>query len=73
MKAFSEGFLMSPSDMGWSAVGRTRPWSWATNDVDFARRIMKVMGDMGVELMGEGKALRMEVAGKEERDSCDED
>ena len=42
MKAFVEG-MGAPSSVEASA-----PWSWATNQPNFARRIMKVMTDMGV-------------------------
>ena len=64
MKAFVEG--MGASD----ARGQQAPWSWATNDAEFARRITKVMRDMGVQ---EEALLSMPVASAEEVESCDED
>ena len=42
MKAFVEGLGKANVDAA------TAPFSWATNDPNFARRIMKVMTDMGV-------------------------
>ena len=44
------------------------PWSWATNDPNFARRIIKVMTDMGVR----EDLLNMAVANTGELASCDE-
>ncbi|KAL8811883.1 MAG: hypothetical protein Q9200_001438 [Gallowayella weberi] len=62
MKAFVEG-------MGGGSALTLAPWSWKTNDRDFARRIMKVMTDMGVR----EDLLTMTVADTDELASCDED
>lgn len=59
MKAFTEG-------MG--ANMTSAPWSWATNDSNFARRIIKVMTDMGVRK----DLMNMQVAGADELRICDE-
>lgn len=59
MKAFTEG-------MG--ANMTSAPWSWATNDSEFARRIIKVMTDMGVRK----DLMDMQVAGADELRVCDE-
>ena len=64
MKAFVEG--MGAGD----GMGQERPWSWATNDPLFARRITKVMRDMGVQ---EEALLTMPVAGPEEIASSNDD
>ena len=62
MKSFVEG-------LGATSVNQaSAPWSWATNDVNFARRIVKVMTDMGVR----EDLLNMKMAGKDELASCDE-
>ncbi|KAL8643545.1 MAG: hypothetical protein Q9226_008294 [Calogaya cf. arnoldii] len=63
MKAFVEGMGVNGSDATFGA-----PWTWTTNDSNFARRIIKVMTDMGVrqDLMG------MAVADEEELKVCDE-
>ena len=63
MKSFVEGMS------GRSVAAASAPWSWATNEPNFARRIMKVMTDMGVR----EDLLTMVVADKEELASCDED
>ena len=60
MKAFVEG-MDGPT--------ASAPWSWSTNDSNFARRIIKVMTDMGVR----GDLLNMAVADAEELATCDED
>lgn len=62
MKSFVEGMS------GTSIVAASAPWSWATNDPNFARRIMKVMTDMGVR----EDLLNMVVADTAELASCDE-
>ena len=59
MKAFVEA-------MG--GVSASVPWSWATNDSNFARRIMKVMTDMGIR----NDLLNMVVADRDELAICDE-
>ncbi|KAL8996515.1 MAG: hypothetical protein Q9169_003982 [Polycauliona sp. 2 TL-2023] len=43
------------------------PWSWATNDPDFARRIIRVMTDMGVRQ----DLMSMTVADADELATCD--
>ena len=63
MKFFVEG----PS--GSDVVLASAPWSWATNDPNFARRIIKVMTDMGVR----EDLLNMAVADADELVKCDED
>lgn len=63
MKSFVEGMS------GRSVVAASAPWSWATNDPNFARRIIKVMTDMGVR----EDLLTMVVADADELASCDED
>lgn len=63
IKAFVEG--MGKPD----TVTAYAPYSWATNDADFARRIMKVMTDMGVR----ADLLNMVVANNEESAICDEE
>ncbi|MCJ1353173.1 MAG: hypothetical protein MMC33_003158 [Icmadophila ericetorum] len=63
MKAFVEG-------CGAGTAMARRPWSWSTNDADFARRITKVMKDMGVQ---EEALLSMSVADAKENESVDED
>ena len=60
MKAFVEG-MEGPE--------ASAPHSWATNDPDFARRIIKVMKDMGVR----EDLMEMKVAETGELTSCDED
>ena len=60
MKSFVEGLS------GSSVAAASAPWSWATNDPDFARRIIKVMTDMGVR----EDLLNMAVA--DEIAKCDE-
>lgn len=62
MKAFVEG-TGGPRDVTASA-----PWSWATNDPDFARRIIRVMTDMGVRK----DLMTMNVADTDELAKCDE-
>lgn len=62
MKSFVEGMG------GPSVVAASAPWSWATNEQNFARRIMKVMADMGVR----EDLLTMGVADADELASCDE-
>ena len=62
MKSFVEG-LGGPTVAAASA-----PWSWATNDENFARRIIKVMTDMGVR----EDLLSMAVADADELVKCDE-
>lgn len=62
MKSFVEG-MSGPSTAAASA-----PWSWATNDANFARRIIKVMTDMGVR----EDLLSMGVADADELVKCDE-
>lgn len=61
MKAFVEGMS------GASFVAASAPWSWATNDPNIARRIMKVMTDMGVR----EDLLDMGVADTAELATCD--
>ena len=62
MKSFVEG-------LGATSVNQaSAPWSWATNDANFARRIVKVMTDMGVR----EDLLNMKMAGKDELANCDE-
>ncbi|KAL8689263.1 MAG: hypothetical protein Q9224_004679 [Gallowayella concinna] len=63
MKAFVEGMGAG------SAASFSAPWSWKTNDPNFARRIIKVMTDMGVR----EDLMTMEVADSDELASCDED
>ena len=62
MKSFVEGLS------GSGVVAASAPWSWATNDPNFARRIIKVMTDMGVR----GDLLNMAVADADELVKCDE-
>ena len=62
MKAFVEGMG------GGNVNAATAPFSWATNDPNFARRIMKVMTDMGVRQ----DLLNMVVADKDEVAASDE-
>ena len=62
MKSFVEAMS------GRSVATASAPWSWATNDANFARRIMKVMTDMGVR----EDLLNMAVADADELASCDE-
>ncbi len=62
MKSFVEAMS------GRSVATASAPWSWATNDANFARRIMKVMTDMGVR----EDLLNMAVANADELASCDE-
>ena len=62
MKAFLEG-MGAPSDMVLSV-----PWSWASNEPNFARRIIKVMTDMGVR----EDLMNMNVADVDELKKCDE-
>ncbi len=62
MKSFVEGMGAR------STVSASAPYSWATNDPNFARRIMKVMTDMGVR----DDLLTMTVADTKELASCDE-
>ena len=59
MKAFTEG-------MG--ANMTLAPWSWTTNDSNFARRIIKVMTDMGVRK----DLMNMQVAAADELRICNE-
>lgn len=63
MKSFVEGMS------GGTVVTASAPWSWATNDPNFARRIMKVMTDMGVR----EDLLNMVVADADELATCDGD
>ena len=63
MKAFVQG-------MGAGTAMARQPWSWSTNDVDFARRITKVMRDLGVQ---EEALLNMSVADAEVNKSVDGD
>ncbi|KAL9033457.1 MAG: hypothetical protein Q9214_007506, partial [Letrouitia sp. 1 TL-2023] len=63
MKAFVGGMGAPSTVTAWA------PYSWATNDSEFARRIMKVMKDMGVR----ADLLNMVVADKEELAICDEE
>ena len=62
MKAFLEG-MGAGSDTMLSV-----PWSWATNEPNFARRIVKVMTDMGVR----EDLMSMSVADAGELAKCDE-
>ena len=62
MKAFVEG-MGRPSDSSAYA-----PFSWATNDPDFSRRIIKVMTKMGIR----AELLSMAVADWDELATCDE-
>ena len=62
MKSFVEG--LSGSGVGAASA----PWSWATNDPNFARRIIKVMTDMGVR----EDLLNMAVADADELVKCNE-
>lgn len=62
MTAFVQG-------MG-SHAGAQAPWSWSTNDENFARRITKVMKDLGIT---QEKLLTMRVADPNEIASVDED
>ena len=62
MKCFVEGLG------GSGVVAASAPWSWATNDPNFARRIVKVMTDMGVR----EDLLNMAVADADELTKCDE-
>ena len=62
MKSFVQGVS------GSSDVAALAPWSWATNDPNFARRITKVMTDMGVR----EDLLNMAVADAGELAKCDE-
>lgn len=61
MKAFVE------STGAGSAISPSAPWSWKTNDENFARRIIKVMTDMGVR----EDLMNMAVADAEELATCD--
>lgn len=61
MKAFVGGMG------GANFVAASAPWSWSTNEPNFARRIMKVMTDMGVR----EDLLNMGVADTDELASCD--
>ena len=63
MKAFVEGMGGNGSD---ATVGA--PWTWTTNDSNFARRIIKVMTDMGVRQ----DLMSMAVADEEELKGCDD-
>lgn len=63
MKAFVQG-MSGPSGVGASSA----PQSWATNDPNFGRRIIKVMTDMGVR----EDLLTMRVADTDELATCDE-
>ena len=63
MKAFVEG-----TGTG-SAIAASAPWSWATNEPNFARRIIKVMTDMGVR----ADLMNMVVADADELAICDEE
>ncbi|KAG8526668.1 uncharacterized protein KY384_008097 [Bacidia gigantensis] len=72
MKAFVEGMGVGMSvgvGVGGGGIGIGLPLSWKTNEPNFARRIGKVMEDMGVraDLVG------MEVAGEEEGKCVDGD
>ncbi|KAL8843498.1 MAG: hypothetical protein Q9170_000002 [Blastenia crenularia] len=62
MKAFVEG-MDAPG-----SVSAFAPLAWATDDANFARRIRKVMTDMGVRT----DSLSMVVAGTDELRTCDE-
>ena len=62
MKAFVEGLGAR------NVTTVSAPWSWATNDPDFSRRIIKVMTDMGVR----ADLLNMPVADADELVKCDE-
>ena len=62
MKSFVEGLS------GQGILAASAPWSWATNDPNFARRIIKVMTDMGVR----EDLLSMAVADAGELVKCDE-
>ena len=61
MKAFVEAMS------GPNVTSASAPWSWATNDANFARRIMKVMTDMGFR----DDLLNMAVADMHEMKNCD--
>ncbi|KAL9011045.1 MAG: hypothetical protein Q9173_004081 [Seirophora scorigena] len=61
MKAFVEG-----TGAG-DAIPPSAPWSWKTDDPNFARRIIKVMTDMGVR----EDLLSMTVADADELVTCD--
>ncbi|KAL8888466.1 MAG: hypothetical protein Q9215_004109 [Flavoplaca cf. flavocitrina] len=62
MKAFVEGMGAD------SSVPTSAPWTWATDEPNFARRIIKVMTDMGVR---QG-LVNMTVADADEMAACDE-
>ncbi|KAI4258125.1 MAG: hypothetical protein L6R42_005287, partial [Xanthoria sp. 1 TBL-2021] len=62
MKAFVEGMGAD------SGVATSAPWTWTTNEPNFARRIIKVMTDMGVRQ----DLMSMVVADAEELAICDE-
>lgn len=62
IKAFVEGMGAG------NAITPTAPWSWKTNDPNFARRIVKVMADMGVR----EDLMNMMMADANELAACDE-
>lgn len=62
MKAFVEGMGVD------SGVATSAPWTWTTNEPNFARRIIKVMTDMGVRQ----DLMSMVVADADELAICDE-
>ncbi|KAL8891101.1 MAG: hypothetical protein Q9192_005786 [Flavoplaca navasiana] len=62
MKAFVEGMGAD------SSVPTSAPWTWATNEPNFARRIIKVMTDMGVRQ----DLMNMTAADADEMAACDE-
>ncbi|KAL8878827.1 MAG: hypothetical protein Q9198_003440 [Flavoplaca austrocitrina] len=62
MKAFVEG---TGAD---SSIPTSAPWPWTTDERNFARRIIKVMTDMGVRQ----DLLNMTVADADEMAACDE-